>query len=164
MSQIKLIAGALLVLGITLGVWHIIGAFDERDRLRADVALSKDIIKSRDEAISELNRNAVADAAIRDGYLTKLNGLQNETEKLKKCIDDKSCGITIRVRTVTIQAPSDRTSFPADTSGVVEGAAELAPDAKRAYFRHRDAIDIVKSNFDLCLSTLKEWQNDKRCR
>jgi len=163
MNSIKLIVVGVITLTMVLGISHIVATFEERDKLKTELHDAKKEIDNLDSTIAQLHDDAIAEAKRIETYVHKFEEMKDETNKLNACIADKSCGFTIRVRTITVKEPNN-TSKESDSAPTTDETARLAPESERAYFRHRDAIDLVKANFDLCLTTLKEWQNDERCK
>lgn len=155
---IRLIVSAIVVAVLGLGAWHVNSVFDERDALVVERDNVKTELADKVKLVKQLEDAAIADAAIRQQYLTTLKDLTDETNKLKSCVADKSCGFTVRVRTQTVcSSPGSP-----DSARIITGSTELAPDAERAYFRHREEIDKTEALLTLCVSTLKDWRDGRR--
>ena len=103
---------------------------------------------------------AKREAAIDTDQTEKLRLANAETDRLRTCIADGTCGL--RIRTACPATPSD---VPRATPGarVDSGAGtELAPDARQYYFALRGAIAASERKLAACQDILRGRQNVDR--
>lgn len=116
-------------------------------QLLADYA---DAVQARD-ALQKSAEAAALDAA---NSIQKAN---NETQTLRDCIDSgHGCGLRIHVA-ATIPSASGATVSEAASAGDA-GYAELAPDARSAYFTLRTAINTVQGQLAACKAYAAQMQ------
>lgn len=146
--MIRLYAGLGLAAVLALFWWrysYISGELD-KERLRADKAES---------VATQMQRNQELENWARGEYLKELETAKSEKERVEKCIADKSCVATIRVR-VPAKCPSGTAT--GDTAGTEDYAAQLSPDSVRTRARLESSIREWESKHRLCIQTLKNWE------
>jgi len=144
----RLYAGISLAAVLALFYWrysYISGELD-KERQRADKAES---------VATQMQLNQELENWARGEYLKELEIAKSEKERVEKCIADKSCVATIRVR-VPAKCPSG--AAQGDTTGTEDYAAELSADSARARARLESSIREWESKHRLCIQTLKNWE------
>lgn len=109
-------------------------------------------------ALDDVRDAQAARVAKIDADQTELLRLANdETERLRSCIADGTCGLRIRT-----QCPATAASVPGTpTSARVDSGAgaDLAPDARQNYFALRSAIVNTERKLAACQDILKGRTN-----
>ena len=117
-------------------------ANQESERNKQLLADYADAVQARD------TMQKAADAAARDAS-NNIQMANNETNQLRTCIDSgHGCGLRIHVA-ATVSGASDA-AVPEAASTNDAGYAELAPDARSAYFALRTAINTVQGQLAAC--------------
>lgn len=101
-------------------------------------------IKSRDEAVKRAN---VTDNQAQEG----LKNAQAETNRLRDCLRNGSCGLRVAAKCPPVPASS-----PAASGAIVDHgtAARLDSAAESAYFALRDGIDQQRRQLEACQARL----------
>lgn len=92
-------------------------------------------------------------AGIDDKQTQALKVAQDETQRLRSCIADGTCGLRIRA-----QCPKPAAIVPGATAGTsvdTATSAELDPTARQDYFALRSAIDLTQRQLSACQQILK---------
>jgi hypothetical protein len=159
MNQIQLIkpylwGGAILIiLALLLSIFWLRDSLQdakkdaEKERAAKTEALSK---------ITKIEEDAAKESKNRTDYLSKLETAENERNRLEKCIADKSCVATIRVRQPASTCSAAQADNPA---GTVSASQVLDPDSQRAYFDLREGIGQLEAKYAFCQETLISWSN-----
>jgi len=121
----------------------------EHDRERLELA--KQAARQLDAMTADRDAKAAALVTANDKHLAKLQGAQNETNRLRDCLRTGSCGLRIAATCPPAQGP-DITAAPSVDSGT---RAELTPDAESAYFTLRDGIGRTESKLAACQDELR---------
>jgi hypothetical protein len=156
-TGIEIAVLALIAAGLVAGTAYVTH--------RIDAAKLADVQKTQAEQESERYRQTLSDYA---DAVQKLKGLQasadaaaseaqatirsqqNETQTLRSCIDaGHGCGLRIRVAAAPAASASGAT-VPATGPDTVAGYAELASDARPAYFALRNALADAQGRIDAC--------------
>jgi len=106
--------------------------------------------------ITKIEEDAVKESKNRTDYLSKLEQAENERKRLEKCIADKSCVATIRVRQPVSTCAAAQADNPA---GTLTTSLELDPDSARAYTNLRTGIEQLEAKYAFCQETLSAWAN-----
>ncbi len=152
----RLLALALLVVAC-MGFGFIKGEMSGSGRVQARWdAASAQRDKLTGEAIARQRAKILAnDAALQaaaDQHLKELQHAQRETNQLRDCVRDGTCGLRINA---VCPAATGRLEEPS-AAGLDPGTgARLAPSAERAYFALRDGIDSAQSKLSACQDELK---------
>jgi hypothetical protein len=143
----------LIVLGLFLSIFWL---RDSLQDAKTEAATEKAAKIQAIQTITKIEADAAKELESRQSYLSKLETAENERTRLEKCIADKSCFATIRVR----QPASTCTAAKADNPArAVTASLELDPDSQRAYFDIRDGIEQLEAKYAFCQETLKAWAN-----
>lgn len=160
LSSAKLWLGLGVVAAAGFAVWHYTSVISENERLTGEVATQKQTIKAKEAEIAR-SKDLLADyeqrvaraEKNREDYLTRLKGAEDETEKLRDCIDNgRGCGL--RVRTVQTKCPVSEANPGAD--GTEAGYAELDPSARQSYYALRNGIIQLESLYAWCQRELAD--------
>lgn len=81
-----------------------------------------------------------------------LKDARDETDRLRRCIADGTCGL--RVRAICPKPAVDVPSAPANTSVDTPTSAGLDRDVGEDYFRFRDALTLVQRQLAGCQQIL----------
>ena len=101
-------------------------------------------IKTRDEAIKRAN---ATDNQAQEG----LKNAQAETNRLRDCLRNGSCGLRVAAKCPPVPASSPAASGPGVDHGT---AARLDPAFESAYFALRDGIDRQRRQLEACQARL----------
>lgn len=120
----------------------------ERDAVDREVRLQKE----RDD---KQHADELAVAAIDKAELERLKGAEHETEHLRTCIANGTCGLRIAAK--CSPRPGN---VPASSAGPrvgSAGSAELDPAAGRAYLALRKGIDTVTGQLKACQAIVRTY-------
>lgn len=107
----------------------------------------------RTRLVDANDKLTVALATSEGTQLAQLRKAQNETNRLRNCLLDNSCGLRVSV-VRPVCAPSAATGGP--NPPVDSGAsAELDSSTRRAYFALRDGIDQTVTQLGACQEQLR---------
>ncbi len=143
----------LVVLALLLSIFWL---RDSLQDAKTEAAMEKAAKVQAIQTIAKIEQLAAKESENRTTYLSKLEQAENERSRLEKCIADKSCVATIRVR----QPASTCTAAKADDpAGTVSASQVLDTDSQRAYFDLRDGIGQLEAKYAFCQETLRAWTN-----
>lgn len=111
--------------------------------------------ESRQQFESSLNQERESrrlEAFAREQYLAELEKAEDEKERLEKCIADKSCVATVRVRVPTGCVPGS-----GGAGGTETVRAELDPVAGLNSRLLRDRLKKLQVKYKFCQATLNSW-------
>ena len=149
----------LTKLYITLGVLVLIGAlWWKYDNMVTTIANQKTAIASSDATIVNL-KTSIADAEKRakesndrlNDHLTRVKAAEDETERLRNCVADGTCGL--RIKSSCPRVP--QTQGESSTGDIYTTDTELAPESRQAYFTHRKAVGQVTELLKSCIVELQ---------
>jgi hypothetical protein len=157
LTTIKFYIAAGVVALLALAYWRYDYVVKDRDKVTKELKLSQENLALEIESKEKILAEALEENANRITYLQQLEHANNEKSRLEKCIADKSCIATIRVR-VPASCPVPAANKEGDTTGASTAEAELTGDAIRAYSVHASATRRVEADLNICINTLKAWQ------
>lgn len=120
-------------------------------------ARNKQLLSDYADAVQA--RDKVQKAA-NDAALSAANDVQkanDETTTLRKCIDTGS-GCGLRIHVAAVPASPSGAAVPETASDSNAGYAELAPDARSAYFALRTSIIAVQGQLTACKGYAAQMQ------
>lgn len=147
------IAGVILIIAV---YWRYDYVVKDRDKALYNLKNTETALQLQINQNKEIVEDALKENANRITYLRQLEIANHEKQRLEKCIADKSCVATVRVRIPT-KCPVSAANQTGDSTGATTAEAELDADAIRAYSVHAGAIARVEADLDLCINTLKAW-------
>jgi len=159
MNQFSLIKPYLWGVAILVVLTMLLSIFWLRDSLqdaKTEAATEKAAKIQAVQTINKIQADAAKESQNRTEYLSKLEQAENERNRLEKCIADKSCVATIRVRQPVSTCAAAQADNPA---GAVTASLELDPDSRRAYTNLRTGIEQLEAKYAFCQETLKSWSN-----
>lgn len=149
LTKLYITLGMVALIGAALWRYDHVVTVSENRRIAMESALAA--VKVLQESIAEEERRRkAADDRLND-HLTRLQVAENETKRLRDCIDDGTCGL--RIKTVTTRV--SETQGESSTGLVQTADTELAPESRRAYFTLRQDIDKVETLLKSCITELE---------
>lgn len=140
----KLYIGLAVVVATGAALWRLDYLRGANVDLRRELAVAQASQARSQELLTE-ERQARAEAEDRRGaYLIELQRASNETERLRDCIADGTCGL--RVNTTCPAVPA----APSDAAGAAGTSPELDARARRAYFALREGLTRLEADFAFC--------------
>lgn len=146
------IAGAVAIVS---GVLYIGYVFHDRSETKEALRKSNEDLATAKESLVVHIRNQELENWARTQYINELEVAKREKDRIEKCIADKSCVATVRVR---IPATCPAGGAAGDSAGAESTSAALDPNTERRYFDLRDGIVSLEAKYGLCIQTLKNWQ------
>ena len=132
-------------------------AWWRNDYLVTKVAEQKVTIAAKQAEVAQLNKDLTVQQKIAvdansrlTNHLNRLQVAEDETNRLRKCTADGTCGLRIKTvcpRVSSVGEPSITDIRPADT--------ELVPESRQAYFELRDGIDQVTELLTSCIADVR---------
>lgn len=146
LAAIGVAVAAASVAGWTANGWRLTSEF-ESERLTAAQG-ARDALAARTHERDALNaRLRLAD----DRHASDLRREQNENLRLRDAVAAGSRRLFVGAKCPVAGLPETRA-----TSGLDHGTgAELDDDARRAYFRHRDAVTLAGRKLTACQAELR---------
>ena len=149
------IAAVIFGLGLTANGWRLGTEIAklERDHTQAVSDAATAGARALARMTEDRDRKAIDLTVAADANRTKSRKAENETNRLRTCIADGTCGLRIRATcdTTTPQDPGAATGPGVDTGG----GARLDPAAGRAYTALREGIDHTQEVLRACQSELR---------
>jgi len=145
----KLILYGFLAAGVAYGLYDIKSTYGE---LKEEKEARKNAELSRDTAVASLGlyqENNERQVKIINEYQGKLDEKQAINSQLER-------DVAANRKRLSIKGASCPASSTTANSGATEAASISDPDARSAYFRLRNGIDFLESNYSLCLKILQE--------
>jgi len=143
MLDVARLGAPALVVAAFFGGWTVNGwRLDARgaDAAQAATVALQTSVRQREALALKLSQ-------ANDAALSELQGAQSETNKLRDCLRAGTCGLR-----VAAQCPE----ATAASAGLdIGAAAELTPNAGRAYFALRDGIDRASSQLSACQALIR---------
>lgn len=154
-----LLIARLVMIGIGVAaIGWIYYIHTDRIELQESLLKTQGDLDAANQSIADNKRNQELEAWARTQYINELEEAKRENERIEKCIADKSCVATIRVRVPTA-CPGGSGSN--NSSGASDIAAQLSPDSLRARSRLEANIKEWEAKTKLCIKTLKNWETKK---
>jgi hypothetical protein len=145
--MIRIYVLAAMISAVLAGLWRISYLSDERDKYQKEASEAT-------ATIEQIKRNQELEDWARSEYIKELETAKSEKDRIEKCIADKSCVATVRVR---IPAVCPRSS-EGDTAGTEDYAAVLSASALRTRANLESSIRDWEAKHALCMRTLKNWE------
>ncbi len=108
-------------------------------------------IKGLNQQIDDAEKRAAAANDRLIDHIDRLEKSENETKRLRDCVDAGTCGL--RIKTVYVRVP--QAQGESGTGDLQTVDTELAPESRRAYFTHRAGIDKVTELLQSCIKELE---------
>lgn len=125
----------------------------EAERSRAVAAANASTLAAQRALDGERDRKAVELSEIDQAGTRRLNEVQDENDRLKRCVADGTCGV--RIRTVTRACPAGDVPGAATAGSVDLGTeAELAPDLRPLVLDLRRGIEETEVTLQKCQQSL----------
>lgn len=152
MIKVYAIAGILVAAAAYIGYsqWRISDLENEYNK-------EKTAREQFESSLNQERKSRELENFARGQYLAELEKAEDEKERLEKCIADKSCVATVRVR-----VPSVCVSGSGSPGGTETVRAELDPVAGLNSRLLRDRLIKLQAKYKYCQDTLNSWATNPK--
>lgn len=142
-------AALFIVASVGGGLWQIKSLSEDKAKLELTVKRQAADLKRADEILNEERAAVLKAQQDRTEYLAQIKEAEDETQKLRSCLADGTCGLRIRATCPTVP------KTPGDTTGAEAVTARLDPAAERSYTALLSGIKKFQAMYALCIKDLE---------